>query len=409
MALQKKTRIAIGLPLIFVGIMLIGATCDEQVNLQGGFLDLAPARVTGVSVPQANQVLITASGRIKGKPFTLPDPERVAVDISNVSAKDLPSEVSGMGVITRVEIKYLPDLNPPVVRVIAHVSQQVTYNLDHQGKSLALILTPKDISSDPAWVDAETKSTTTGPGTEGELPYEDTKRELERLLSGAPPDPIATTGPVYIAPVDSSPGGPVGPTKAAGAPLLPSMPASNAGAATMVGDILYRTMVPDEGMQIMILTNGLVNNYSDFDTKSPARIVVDLYGLSSNTPKNTYPIRWLGIRNVRVKTDSAKTRVTINFSGRLKAYDVKRTGSGVVVSIYKTKPAAGAYTYQSYTTGSGDNLRTISERFYGNQEGWPRLLAANEDLFTAGEIKQIRKDKGASTLGENLTIKVPAR
>lgn len=369
--------------------LALGAACPKQgPGVETGARSGGGTRVTGVSVPEANQVQINGSGLIDGTPFVISDPLRIVVDVKDVFAgQNLPSNVAGAGVIKDVEVKSLPDLNPPVVRVVVSVSQDVTYELKNRGMSLLLVLEPK-ANGEPVEGTREDAN---------KLPYDETKKELERLLSGAPPPPMSPL------PYSGGSGMP-----AQESSLLAHLPPPNFdGSATVVGDVFYRTT--DDGLQILIVTNGAPARFSDYEERNPARLVVDFQGLTKGTSQWTYPVNYRGVSQVRIGQHPGMTRVVIDFRGKLPAYSVKKTASGVAVTIIKGAYMPGGVESQSYTTTSQESLRSVAQRVYNNPDAWTTILSANRDAFTRREIDEIRNSNGNSLVGSGLTLRVPTR
>ncbi len=356
--------------------------------------------VTAVSVPEPDKVVIEADiSMIEGQPVLLTDPVRVLVDIKNADlGAEVAGEIQGKGLVSRVEVKHISYTKPPVVRVTAFTKEDVSYNLESGRKKLVLTLKSKErAAKEPEEV-----------AVEGTMPYDETKKELERLLSGAAPQPFeAPTTAVAASPAPP----PQMPETESGTkfpPMLPEMPPPNPdGSASVAGEVLYR--VPDKGIQIMIMTNGAVHDYLDFNVMHPPKLIVDLWGVKAGTPKETYPVHTAGVKRVRVGQHADKTRVVIDFKSELPLYNVQKTASGVVVSIYENRYKPGGINFQEYTTGQSDTLRSIAEDFYQNPDNWPRIVSANRDKFTKKELENISKHKGNVVLGENLVLRMPLR
>ncbi|HUT53205.1 MAG TPA: AMIN domain-containing protein [bacterium] len=389
--MKRKMRLSVALGLPLLCAALLGAACPKQkTGVEAGPKKKGATTVTEVSMPEANQVEIKGSSLLEGYPFLIPDPLRIGVDVKDAQAAlDLPSQISGSGVITNIEVKSLPNLEPPVVRVIATVNQNVTYELKNRGMSLVLVLEPKE-----------------GPVAEEQpdaskiLPYDETKKELERMLSGAPPPPMSPS-PAYSG---------ARPAMAENVPQakLRMMPPPNGdGSANAVGDILYRTT--DDGVQILIVTNGSVARFADYDVPNPPRLVVDFQGMTVATPKYTYPVSWGGVSQVRLGKHPGMARVVVDFRGKMPAYSVKRTESGVSITVFKAGYVPGGVDCQYYTTGAGESLRDVARKVYGNPEAWVTIMSANRGLFKRSELEEMRKNGGSTILGEAIKLKVPNR
>lgn len=384
--MNRRAKALAAIFLLLFGVTLIGAACPKEANLSGE--PEAQVVVTSVTVPDANQVLIKANATFTAK-SAAPDEFIITVDVpSAVVGADVQRTVSGQGSIKSVEVRELTQLTPPVVRISVSLNQEATSKLQAAEGGAMLVISP-------------TTGGATAPTPEEEviLPYAETKAEVERLISGAPPPPVEPLPAEYM-PVEEQPTGmPV--------ILTPMPPGGSNGEATVVGDIYYRTL-PD-GVQILIMTNGAIGNFTDYDTDYPAMLYVELPGLSSVAPQKIYNLRWGGVNDITVSKKPNKVVVGIDFAGPLQAYDVKKTGSGIVVTVYKAKYTPGGLSATKYVTQSGDSLRSISERVYGTPEGWVRILSANRKAFTARERKAIEQSQGAIELGTNVTLMIPVR
>lgn len=297
--------------------LLLAAACPKQDTEvaaappagEGGLIT-----VTEVSVPEDNQVFINGNNVIEGFPCFLTDPLRVVVDIRNADAAPaVPSEVTGRGMIFKVEIQTISTVNPQVVRVTIYVADDVTYELKPRGNTGTLVVL-KPRKKKPA---AEQPAAAPAPS------YEEARRDAERLISGETPRTASAMSP----PTSSQPRPAV--AGASSSPLLPDLPPANPdGSATVVGEIFYRTF--GAGIQIMIYTNGTLKDFKNYESGNA--LIIDLPGISPATPKRDYPISWAGVSVVRVGGDSSRTRVTVNFS-RKRPYQITQTSTGLVITV----------------------------------------------------------------------------
>jgi len=423
-----KTMKMLMLPLMVLAILMTGATCQTpKVEMEAG--QGGDVVVTGVSMPEANKVIIEGKGELVGNAFPMNDPIRVTVDVQGAAmGSGVKKSIKGRGAVEKVEVEAIDYLSPPVVRVTAYLAEDAEYNIEtlegdihltiiSEGEPGDYTATEPDMDTVPdeaEWAGGEQAGMdepmpADSPPTEammepeeaageGDLSYKEVRQEMERIMSGQGPEPV---GDDYeFAPRETPPQYP---------PMLPSMPPPAAdGSATVIGDIVYRTS--DETVQIMILTNGYVRDFVDFDLPgSRAKIVVDIPGVSIESKKKVFPVKWAGVKQVRLGPHMDKSRAVIDLYGNLQAYTVDRTRSGVVVTVYKLPYVPGGLNYRKFRTGSGDSLRSIAQREYGYAGAWPRLLSSNRDKFTRQERENIRKSDGGYPLGQNIDIRVPVR
>ena len=381
---------------VILGIMIWVPACKKNPTdaVAEAVVRSADATVTDVSVGPGNQIVVKGNGVLDGYVFPLGENE-IAIDISGaVLAKGISTYVSGSGVIDSVELKNLDQLDNPVVRIVTDLNENVTFNLESNQEGLVLTLMEREEKSSE---DEDYK-----------IPYEETKAELERLLSGAPPSPFSgTSSGISVSAPYIRPAAQEGGVESHG-PFVVQLPPSNYdGTATVVGDIFYRTL--EKGIQIMVLTNGDVGDFLDFDLKDQRSIVLDFWGLREVTPKNQYSVKYGGIDKIRIGKHHDKTRVVIDLKTKIPAYDIRKTNSGVVITIIKGPYIYGGISYSVYNAGKNESLRTVAKRHYGNPNNWKRVFSANQDRFTKKEIKSIMKSDGAVEIGEGLTLRIPTR
>jgi hypothetical protein len=307
-----------GLPLLALCLLATGATCDKSKGenpFTGPGAALGQIIVKDVSVPGPNQVKITADGSLdKAYPFSMTDPLRIGVDVKDATfGSGAPGPIPGSGIIDKVEV--VPSDKPSHVKVVAYVRQNATYKMNRKGNEITLTVEP------------QANSSVVGAGA-STIPYKETKSELERQLKGAPPSPYSD---LSSGDASASSAGSYSSNPTTGPFLVNPMPAPNAdGTANTVGDVFYRTI--RGGIQIMIYTNGNVKNMTEHAEGS--RIVVELNGVRS-TAKRSYPLAYAGISRVRVDGSGGGTTVSIDFNRGLGSYEVHRTSSGIVVTVYQ--------------------------------------------------------------------------
>jgi len=396
MTIKKRKRFIVSLPLAVFGLVLVGAACPKQVEMQAAPQEGAVIQKVTVG---SEKVTVNTSEKAKATAFVRHDPLRVTVQMENVRiGEGVDREYQGKGIISKVELQVREQMEPPVVHLVAYVDGQVSHQLSIKGKKLVLQLseaggmTPSEKMEQPP---------------QPEIPYEETMQELERMLSGEPPAerpaeaaPMRTVTPA-VSEVEQAP--------PRFHPILPPMPPSNPdGTANTLGEILYRTT--DDGFQVMLMTNGPLADFLDFEMLSPPKLVIDLWRVQASTPKKLYPVKWGGIKQVRVGSHHDKARVVIDFTSRLAAYDVRSTATGIVVTIFKNRPyVPGGIKALEYVTGPNDTLRQIARKQYGNGDDWPRILAANRKVFTREEMENVRKANGNMAVGEKITLRIPVR
>lgn len=323
MSLLKVRRLSFLMFALF-GLLLLGTACPKSEPGVNASSEGNLITVTEVSVPEDNQVVINGNKVIEGYPVFLSDPMRVNVDIRGAGlAPGLETSIPGKGLISKVEVQVIRNVHPEVVRVTAYVNQDVTYELKPRGNGQLLVISPKSGAAKSNQDGAEA-----GEGTPPVLPYNETKAEVDRLISGRPPAPVSAS---MMPP--STGGQPVSASASVGSlpALLPNLPAANPdGSANTVGEVYYRTM--GRGVQIMIYCNGPVADFKSYESR-PGSLIIELAGVKSAAPKTSYPLHWGGVNEVRLSSSGNKTRVVVSFAGRMRTYQVNKTSTGIVISV----------------------------------------------------------------------------
>ncbi len=98
----------------------------------------------------------------------------------------------------------------------------------------------------------------------------------------------------------------------------------------------------DQGVQVLLAANGVINEYSTFTLKSPPRIVYDIPNLESPYHREQRVVvdtPW--VKRVRYYADPFKLRVVLDTDDAyLAAYDAKPTGNGLAISVGQPDLAA---------------------------------------------------------------------
>jgi hypothetical protein len=161
---------------------MVGATCEKKApNLKaaGPRSVFGNVTVTDVSLSGDNQITVTADAPLKGAPFSLTAPLRIGVDFRNAQlTQALPHPLLGTDLIDRVEVTTETRFARSSVRVTAYLRTNATYKVQSTGNTYILTIQPAagDGSVGP-----------TSSKSEDQRFYEETRDELDRLLTGAPP------------------------------------------------------------------------------------------------------------------------------------------------------------------------------------------------------------------------------
>ncbi|MFA5585821.1 MAG: type IV pilus secretin PilQ [Saccharofermentanales bacterium] len=124
------------------------------------------------------------------------------------------------------------------------------------------------------------------------------------------------------------------PTKPADSEPVAIPAAAGRKAAQHVTDIQV------ENGKITLLSDGVAENFQYFHLRSPLRLVVDVYGVKTESAKRKYQVSG-GFRQMRVGIDADKTRFVLDVDGQnFPEHKVFQTEDGIVISWAAAKEIA---------------------------------------------------------------------
>ncbi len=251
--------------------------------------------------------------------FKLQDPQRLVLDLAgaDVSGLTAPGPVGKGGVLSISTAQY-QDQRTTVGRVIVALEGQRKYEVVPRGDAVVVrVLTAEAaVTAAAASVAPETAKASPGPTPQAE-PAAAPASGLEAQVSAAePPAAASADDHVVSRRVDE---------------------ARVARAARAV------TAVRQRGGRIHLSTDGDVARIEILELRDPARLVLDLQGVSK-APRGTVSLDGT-FSQVRFGQAAGKTRVVLDAAGALPALEVKRVKGGLVIepaALATAEPAAAA-------------------------------------------------------------------
>ena len=110
--------------------------------------------------------------------------------------------------------------------------------------------------------------------------------------------------------------------------------------AVALKDVEFATL-PGNQVRLDLVLSGSVSAPRDFATDSPARIVIDLPGVTSELPRKTVPIDVGPVQSLMALDAEGRTRIVINLNA-LVPYQVQNAGERVTIAINPPPAAASA-------------------------------------------------------------------
>ena len=317
--------------------------------------------------------------------FHLQKPERVIIYLHGSALKAAPGEIKGAGGYIKYIKIYPFEGNYGVVRVeigIAEGMQTRDWMVDNE----IFLWVGKPSEAPPPIPSVASPSTPTPPpppfpGAEPAPPSGEEPTPPETPATEAPQSAAAT-----LPPAPTSPGRPAtGPASLA--PLvLATRFMARPGSAPRAMKLLDVTVNRDlEATTLKINTDGPVKGFDDFILTAPDRLVIDVFDTRADFTQPRLDVGSTSVASVRWGPHKDRTRIVIDLaaSGFAPYYTIKKTRSGVEVTIYSNKTAAQAPAsdFTTHTVAAGENLQMIARKAYGDPRAWRRIVSSNRDKF----------------------------
>lgn len=160
--------------------------------------------------------------------------------------------------------------------------------------------------------------------------------------------------------------------------------------------------LPGDNLQIVLTLDGPAQTPRAFHTENPARIAIDLSGVTSGLEKKSIPINMGGAQSVQAVEAGGRTRVVINLSD-MRSYTTSVSGNRVVVLLQGggaqsvssneagslPKPAFRLTESPSYSPNESVGYRRVEHvDFRRGEKGEGRVILTLSDPKTLVEIKE---------------------
>lgn len=303
----------------FAALLLICAACET-----GGTIELGSLLVKNVEV-KGNQINIYASRPLEPGVYILNDPQRMVVEVKNAALSNNAVK-GGQGSGDMIKSWSLAELDlnqgmrdgEPVksARLSVDLTRNVTYKLNSESFGCSLTLEDIKKTEEPAKtanmeVSRELYSQLGKSSPEAEREAREMLRQISSVSVGSVPPQIQNQLPQSTQPAIS-------------APTLPK--------AKVVTDVSFSS--GDGSFEVVISGDGAVTNYKYFKLDSPARAVVDIFGVrKAKSVKDTLLVNNDRVREIRVGAHSDYTRVVIELKGGFRDASASSTGSTLAVKI----------------------------------------------------------------------------
>jgi|GEM_PF-2131461 len=315
----NNKKLAIGLLGIFFWLILI-AGCE-----MGSPESLSPAGIKKVELT-TNGITVFTDRAITPGAYIIPSPPRLIITMENAEIeKNTETKGEGSGLVQSWELEQkvlkkeiqkegaVEEVENKVVQLNANLTRvNVTYQLTttESGFNLVLeevkrveeeekpsgVVIPKELYPEIKKMEITPEGTPTGKVVVAVSPAEE--KEAREMLK----DIIPEKAKVEKKPI-----------------------------ATSLENITYRSL--EKSFEVIINGDGAFLDYKLDSLTNPVRIVVDIFGVKNKLTKKVFQVNDGKVRQIRVGDHPGKTRVVIEFSGKIKDARIVSIENKIVIKI----------------------------------------------------------------------------
>ena len=318
---------------LVVFLFLITSCATKKATMQTPKPDI-PAPVAKVSTIQKvsfteeeNYTRIQIEGsEIIAPPFykLLSDPLRIAIDVPNIDLRQIKSPIKiENGTINEVLTTQYDDKG----RIEIGLIQMANYNISKEEKNLI--------------IDVE-KAKKIAEGVKKE------EESIKETKTEAPPAEVSKTEPLSTPPVMNK-------------------------AKDLVNVLLEENR---DFITFNIVADGRLENYNAFKLDSPARLVLDIWGIGNQYPKKTIKMKNPIVKSVRIGQYPDKLRLVFDSSkSKLFPYQINRIDNKLIVSLGNVpQPSEPQIYVQEKLTKERSNTTPKSQTDHPLKAGKPSTL-----------------------------------
>jgi type IV pilus assembly protein PilQ len=297
----------------------MGASAPEEAESPAAEEAALTTAVEYISVVgDGNSVLIGTSGAVRYTVFRLTDPERLIVDLPGVSLDKVSAPLTvGNDFLTDITALSYGN-NNEIGRIIIGVKEGVEHDIKSGENSILVTLNKAAVEAPsgeplaeagPAPVIAEILPEAGGVAA---LPLAEPVVEPLPAIASEPPaapveEPVKLPQATKILKIESSSG--------------------------------------EDTATFRVVTDGDPTRFSSFELDTPARIVVDVWGVKNGTGKSVQKVAKGFIKAVRLGSHPDKVRLVFDSSlSKLPAHTVEKSGDSIILVLGAAAPAEEAAT-----------------------------------------------------------------
>lgn len=253
------------------------------------------------------------------------DPVRVVIDFPGLDVSAVPPVVKATGpMVSEVRVSSFDLTSGKLGRVEIHLTGAANYSVSLNDTEFNVLFSGlKGAESTEAAAPAPAPASTTGETPAAEV------APAAPAPAGGETSVVAATPAAVVTPPESAET--TAPVDAAPASAVPTVPATRITAVELNGGVAN------------IKLNGALGKYQHFPLKSPARLVVDFYGLKPQFKERTL-VADQGFNRVRIGDSGGKTRIVFDAAGKLPKYSVDAQPDGVQVTWGKSAASSSSTT-----------------------------------------------------------------
>jgi len=286
-------------------------TAQEDARSVGEIVSIKSIGVVG----EGNSILIEASGRVKYTAFKLSDPPRLLIDMPGVSIEKVDKPiVVGNDYITEITTSAYGEGERKIGRIEVGLNDGIEHDIKVGDDSLMVALRKNIYISGFAEPEAL--------AVDVEEPLDDYSEVDVEVVDVAAVEDAATADLIDEA------------VKSGEEPLVAAV--ESVPATSGLGDRItgIETSLSGGNLVLSIVENGPPGSYNAFGLDSPARLVVDIWGVKNVLSDRSIAVDDTLVQRIRVGDHPDKSRIVIDLSSDVvPPHSIDKVGNRLVVSF----------------------------------------------------------------------------
>jgi len=342
------------------------------------------AEITGVDIPDTDQIQVNTTESVNVVTYTLVNPARVIVDFPGTALVGVPRQrMVNESAIIGVSIVHYKDADTEFERLTVLTPEGTGYAEIIIGNKLILNLYAPEPEED------------LDPGPQEAAPVASGTEAAAPLEAGLIGNLVPLAGGRTLTWATLIPGAVDGSRKA---------------------DKTYDITITEYqgATEVLVTTNGDISDFEDFNLPMVKnRVVLDMWGMKGRYKGgSSFGVDSAEIKRLRVGQHPDKFRIVADLNpedGAVRNYAIEKESTAIKLYIFAEdfNPGADGTDFNIHTVQAGESLASIAQQYYGSSRDWRRILTVNRDRLSNPQA-HVDSD-GSLRLATGDMLRIPVR